>query len=115
MSVRELCSIVHEEVAKLPSKYRLPIVLCYLEGKTHEETAQGAELAQRNRRRAAGQGSRSLASTARTSRHHRPRGRRDVFVMGRLGAAALSSAVVRATVSNAIAYAWRRPPPFLHR
>jgi RNA polymerase sigma factor (sigma-70 family) len=31
--------IVHEEVGRLPPKYRLPIVLCYLEGKTHSEAA----------------------------------------------------------------------------
>jgi RNA polymerase sigma factor (sigma-70 family) len=31
--------LVHEEVGRLPSKYRLPIVLCYFEGKTHEQAA----------------------------------------------------------------------------
>jgi len=31
--------IVHQEVNRLPEKYRAPIVLCYLEGLTHDEAA----------------------------------------------------------------------------
>ena len=30
---------VHQEVDRLPEKYRLPVVLCYLESRTHEEAA----------------------------------------------------------------------------
>jgi RNA polymerase sigma factor (sigma-70 family) len=37
---RDLRPILHEEVARLPERYRLPVVLCYLEGKTNEEAAQ---------------------------------------------------------------------------
>jgi RNA polymerase sigma factor (sigma-70 family) len=37
---RDLRSAVDEEVSRLPAKYRAPIVLCYLEGKTNEEAAQ---------------------------------------------------------------------------
>jgi RNA polymerase sigma-70 factor (ECF subfamily) len=37
---RDWQPLVHEEVDRLPQKYRLPVVLCYLEGKTHEETAR---------------------------------------------------------------------------
>ena len=36
----ELRPIVHEEVNRLPEKYRTPVVLCYLEGRTNEEVAR---------------------------------------------------------------------------
>ena len=35
----EGADIVHQEVSRLPEKYRAPVVLCYLEGLTHDEAA----------------------------------------------------------------------------
>ncbi|MGE3809076.1 MAG: RNA polymerase sigma factor, partial [Gemmataceae bacterium] len=37
---QELRPILDEEVDRLPSKYRVPIVLCYFEGRSHEEAAR---------------------------------------------------------------------------
>ena len=35
----ELRRVLHDEVNRLPAKYRAPVVLCYFEGRTHDEAA----------------------------------------------------------------------------
>jgi RNA polymerase sigma factor (sigma-70 family) len=37
---RELRSVLDAEMSHLPEKYRAPLILCYLEGKTNEEAAR---------------------------------------------------------------------------
>ncbi len=36
----EVPRVVHEELGRLPERFRAPIVLCYLEGMTHEQAAR---------------------------------------------------------------------------
>lgn len=36
----ELRPVLHDEINRLPEKYRTPVILCYLEGKTNEEVSQ---------------------------------------------------------------------------
>ena len=36
----EVRSVIDEELVKLPERYRVPVILCYLEGLRHEEIAQ---------------------------------------------------------------------------
>ena len=39
-SARDLRPVLDEEVGRLPEKYRLPIILCYLQGRTYAEASQ---------------------------------------------------------------------------
>jgi RNA polymerase sigma factor (sigma-70 family) len=36
---REACAILHEELDRLPDRFRLPVLLCYLEGHSRDEAA----------------------------------------------------------------------------
>jgi RNA polymerase sigma factor (sigma-70 family) len=40
VALREVRPMLHEEIGRLPEKYRLPVLLCHLEGRTHEQAAE---------------------------------------------------------------------------
>jgi len=44
LSWREACALLHTELDKLPDRYRLPLLLCYLEGKTRDEAATALKI-----------------------------------------------------------------------
>jgi RNA polymerase sigma factor (sigma-70 family) len=39
LSCREACDLVHQELERLPERLRVPLLLCYLEGKSRDEAA----------------------------------------------------------------------------
>jgi RNA polymerase sigma factor (sigma-70 family) len=39
LTVRDAAEMLHTELEKLPARYKEPLVLCYLQGKTHDEAA----------------------------------------------------------------------------
>jgi RNA polymerase sigma factor (sigma-70 family) len=104
MTLRDVQRVMHEELRRLPDKYRLPLVLCYLEGRSHQEAA------------------RQLGWTAASVRGRLERGRarlRDRLVRRGLGlgvsllalenltTATVSAALRQATVHQALTFAAR--------
>jgi RNA polymerase sigma factor (sigma-70 family) len=49
--IDELLLVMHEEIARLPEKHRLAVVLCELEGKTHNQAAVELNWSERTLRR----------------------------------------------------------------
>ena len=89
---REQAEALHDEIERLPAAFRLPVVLCYLEGLTVHEAAQAAPVART---------ARSAAGVAR-AREKLRRGltRRGVVLPGAALAAVLDARPASASVSS---------------
>jgi RNA polymerase sigma factor (sigma-70 family) len=48
---QELCAVLDEELCRLPTPYRLPLLLCYLEGQTQDQAARQLGWSHRTLRR----------------------------------------------------------------
>jgi RNA polymerase sigma factor (sigma-70 family) len=106
---REVLAVLDEELSYLPEMYRTLVILCYLEGKTHEEAARQAACP-------AGSVSWRLAR-AREMLHQRLRRRGLalpvalflVLLAEQRAAAAVSDELARSTASTAAGYAGGAP------
>jgi RNA polymerase sigma factor (sigma-70 family) len=102
---RDLRPILHEEVDRLPDRYRLPFLLCYLEGKTNEEAAHllgwpkgtvQSSLARARERLRARLARRGLALTSALL---------GTLLSQKAGSAAMSAALAESTLKAALLFA----------
>jgi RNA polymerase sigma factor (sigma-70 family) len=109
MTWRELRQILHEELSRLPEKYRAPLLLCYWEGRTQEEAA--AQLGwSKGMFKARVQRGRELLRGRLTRRGVTlSAGLATALLCGRAGTAAEALALVNSTTRAALAFAAGKP------
>jgi RNA polymerase sigma factor (sigma-70 family) len=92
LSWREACAILHTEIDRLPDVYRLPLVLCHLQGLSRDEAAQhlGWSLNE----------VRGRLERGRTRLRQRLEKRDVALSAGLLGTVAVSPTLVRAAVTS---------------
>ena len=67
---RELLPVIHQEIDRLPEKYRAPVALCCLEDLSYEEACATARVAAGHRRQPAGTGEGLVAFAIGPARDH---------------------------------------------
>lgn len=102
LSARELLLALDEELARLPEAYRLPLILCRLEGRTHEEAACLLGWTAGSVKGRVERGRRRLE--ARMSRRGLALGA-SLLAMGSMATATVSADLRQATVQKALTFA----------
>ena len=106
MTGRELLTVLDEELQRCPSDYRLPLVLCYLEGLTRDDAAARLGCSQSTLKRRLEAGPRGTARPAGAAGIDAVGGAAD----GRRGGAAVPSSLAAATVGAALLVASGKRP-----
>ncbi len=104
LTVREAQAIVDEELARLPEKYRAPLILCCLEGRTRDETARHLGWSAKLVKSRLEQGRERLRSRLSRRGLTLPAALVATLLMEQAAPAAISAALLRAAVQSAITW-----------
>jgi RNA polymerase sigma factor (sigma-70 family) len=102
---REVCTALDEELAHLPDRFRAPLVLCYLEGKTQDEAMHQLRWSKSTFRRRLEEGRTKLCLRLTRRGITLSAGLWAALLSSEGASAALSSALVHSTVQAAIPFA----------
>jgi len=103
---RELRTVLDEELARLPEKWRLPLILCYLEGRTQDEAAGQLGCSKNTLRRRLDEARPALGSRL---------SRRGVVWPAALSAALLSDCLASAALPAGLVGSTVEPRPYWRR
>jgi RNA polymerase sigma factor (sigma-70 family) len=105
---RELRDVLDAELAHLPEKWRLPLVLCYLEGQTQDEAAEQLHWSQRTLRRRLAEAKAALARRLTRRGFVWPDAASAVLLSECLAPAALAPGLISSTLQAAACIATRQ-------
>jgi RNA polymerase sigma factor (sigma-70 family) len=109
LSMREWRAILHEELERLPQKYRAALLLCYWEGKTRDEAAEQLGLA-RGTLREHLERARNLLRSRLARRGLAPSAALFATLFADTSAQAIAPRLATATVKAAVAFAGKTAP-----
>jgi RNA polymerase sigma factor (sigma-70 family) len=107
---REVCAVLDGELARLPEKWRQPLLLCYLEGRTQDEAARQLGWGKTTLRRRLDE---ARAALGRRLRRHGiwPAALSGLLLCECVGSAALSPGLVGGTVEAMVCITTGQAPP----